>query len=430
MMPDSTQKPLWTGRVFTPPTPPQNMRQIETLVVGGGIAGLSTALHLSRAGKEVAVMEAGTTLGLATRASAGIVTGQLVRNTPHSILKHMGPETGGRLLEAVAASPREIFSLIRDENLDCDAIQAGFLAPFFNSEEKWQAAVTDWARWRDDVDLIDAAETRRLSGCRDYLGAICDRSGGGINPAAYADELGRCVIKHGGTILFDTHVEKIEPLAHAGASRWRVWHSGGTTDARHVVLAANGGNALLHPALKQSLLPLPVLELATAPLPHDLREKILPAGHTLTDLSTDVFSIRYSPEGKLITAMPASGNAVDWPRLTASVNDRCTRAIPGWRHQEIENAWIGTAWLFSDCVPRMPLLAPGLLAIQACNGRGLAINTVAGADAARFVESEGRDLPRLPATLPRSISGFAIARHAPRLIMTAARVWGRLKKMC
>lgn len=427
-MQPSAQRPLWQGRPLPDLPPAAGIHEAETVVVGGGIAGLSTALHLARSGQDVIVLNAGAAMGLATRASAGIIAGQPVRNTPDSLIKRLGREEGQRLIGAIAASARETRALIQDEELRCDLMPNGFLAPFFGTGQRERAVVESWRPWRQDVSLLDKAQTAFLSGCSGYAGAVLDASGGALDPAAYADELARRIIKHGGRIHNGTQVTAVTRQEGQGALRWQVSFASGMARARNVILAANGGNPMLHRALRHSVLPLPVLEVATAPLAAHLQQHILPQRHALTDLATDVFSIRFDTHGHLITAAPAPDH-LDWSQIERTINTRLEKAIPGWEYTPLASAWTGTAWLRSDCIARMPILDEGLLAIQACNGRGLAINTLAGHDAAAWILSGGRDRPRLPTGRPPAIPGFALARHIPRLMMGAARLTARLKQM-
>ena len=64
---------------------------------------------------------------------------------------------------------------------------------------------------------------------------------------------------------------------------WRCQTPGGTIRAQRVVLAANGGNAALHPAMRGTTLPLHVFQFATAPLDAGQRQAILPEGGGYTD---------------------------------------------------------------------------------------------------------------------------------------------------
>lgn len=396
------------------------LAQAEVAVVGAGVSGLSTALHLAREGREVIVLEAAARPEGATGASAGIITGQIVRKTPAAVLRRLGADTGRALLQAVAESARYTFDLIRDEALDCAPMQTGFLAPFpARSARAVTALAAGWTPFRNDVSIIDAETTRALTGCRGYGGALLDSGGGGLDPVAYVDALARCVMERGGIIHRNTPVTAISQRADG---RWELSMAGGTITAQKLILCANGGNTLLDARLASSVLPLGVCEVATAPLPADMQRWILPRQHMLTDLSTDVFSIRYDTAGRLITAYPAP-EQIDRTQIEKAINRRLASMLPAWRHMPLEHVWVGTAWLNTDLLPRITMLAENAVAIQACNGRGLAINTIAGREAARWASADaGGYRTLLPMRPPRSVAGFALARHVPRLLMGAARI--------
>lgn len=82
----AVEKPEWAGhqRVLLPEKPvpanttPLPISDIDTLVIGAGIAGLSTALYLARAGMPVAVVERGYANGLASGGNAGSLHAQLL----------------------------------------------------------------------------------------------------------------------------------------------------------------------------------------------------------------------------------------------------------------------------------------------------------------------------------------------------------------
>lgn len=392
----------------------------EVVVIGAGVAGLSTALHLARQGREVMVLEAAARPEAATGASAGIVAAQIVRKSPTAVLRHLGEDAGSALLRMVAESGRYTFDLVRSEALDCAPMQTGFLAPFpARSARTATKIAAAWTPFRQDVTVLDSITTRALTGCRGYDGALLDRSGGGLDPVAYVDALARRVMERGGVVHRETPVTAMSRRPKGG---WHLTVPGGEVVAGRIVLCANGGNAALDQRLAGSVLPLGVCEVATSPLPADMREAILPQNHVLTDLSTDVFSIRYDSDGRLITACPAP-EQVDHAQIERAINRRLLTMLPAWRPMPLERVWVGTAWLNTDLLPRVAVLADDAIAIQACNGRGLAVNTIAGREAARWASAGTRGYRMaMPMNPPRRVVGFALARHVPRLLMGAARI--------
>jgi glycine/D-amino acid oxidase-like deaminating enzyme len=391
----------------------------DVLIVGAGIAGLSLGLHLNATRTNTVILESENDANAATGASAGIIAPQLVRTTPNAVLKRLGSDTGARVLRMIAESGRYTFRLIEQLKIECGARQSGFLNPVTGQPGARAHAqlVEEWRPFRDDLRWIDATEVRALSGCRGYSAAIVDPTGGGLDPLAYSRGLAKAIRAGGMPLHYNSRVLSLT----RSADGWLARTEAGEVSARRVVLCANGGNATLHPSLAQTILPLPVCEVATQPLPAALREKILPQGHTLTDSSTNVFSIRFDPAGRLITACPGR-QKIDYARINHLINLRLTALIPDYRSTPLEYIWQGTAWLNSSLLPRVLLVEDGLMAVQACNGRGIALNTIIGRELGRWMANPNAGLPMVPIEEPRRVAGFMFARYLPELMMGGAAI--------
>jgi glycine/D-amino acid oxidase-like deaminating enzyme len=399
--------------------------QTDVAVVGGGIAGLSTALHLSAESVEVVVLDAGREALSATAASAGVVAPQLVRTTPNGVLDRLGQERGARLLHLLAESGRYVFDLIRAEAIDCAAQPHGFINPVASGADAEQVRrlIEEWAPFRTDLKFAGVDETRDLTGCLGYTASLVDPSGGGLDPVAYVQGLAARLPPSLVRLIRDT---KVLSMRREGGS-WALRTAEGLVLAKTVMLCANGGNARLHPALAKTILPLPVYEVATRPLAPSMRAQILPKGHALTDASTDVFSIRLDRDGRLITACSA-GAVMGRDALTTQINRRLVATIPAYEATPLDYAWKGTAWLNSDLLPRILRVDEGLFAVQACNGRGIALSTIIGREAARLAIQPATYQPLVPLQRPRPVPGYAVARHLPGLMMLGAAVVKKFRR--
>jgi glycine/D-amino acid oxidase-like deaminating enzyme len=412
---------LW--KAVNPPPPPatplHGRLSTDVLIVGAGIAGLSLGLHLDTTRTDTVILESENDANAATGASAGIIAPQLVRTTPNAVLKRLGSDTGARVLRMIAESGRYTFGLIDQLHIECGARQSGFLNPVTGQQGARGHAqlVEEWRPFRDDLRWIDAAEVRALSGCRGYSAAIVDPTGGGLDPLAYSRGLAKAIRASGMPLHYHSRVLSLT----RSADGWLARTQAGEVSARRVVLCANGGNAALHPSLAQTILPLPVCEVATQPLPATLREKILPQGHALTDSSTNVFSIRFDPAGRLITACPGR-QTIDYARINHLINLRLAALIPDYRSTPLEYIWQGTAWLNSSLLPRVLLVEDGLMAVQACNGRGIALNTIIGRELGRWMANPNAGLSMVPIEEPRRVAGFMFARYLPELMMGGAAI--------
>ena len=121
-------------------------------VIGGGITGLSAALHLARAGVPTAVLERRRVADGASGRAFGNVVPYAKHQHDH-ILKHFGAAAGQRIVDALAAGPDVVYGLVRRHGIACEAVQNGliFAAHDKAAETALQARA---AYWRDRVDVV------------------------------------------------------------------------------------------------------------------------------------------------------------------------------------------------------------------------------------------------------------------------------------
>src|SRR3954467_7432942 len=89
---------------------------VDMAVVGGGIMGLSAALHAARIGLSVRVIEA-RNIG---QGASGLNGGQVIpglKYDPDWLIEHFGGERGEALVAFAASTADAVFDLIRDEQL-------------------------------------------------------------------------------------------------------------------------------------------------------------------------------------------------------------------------------------------------------------------------------------------------------------------------
>src|SRR5271168_1275268 len=111
----------------SPPTPllEENLRA-DIAIVGGGITGLSTALHAAEAGAEVVLLEAEDPGFGASGRNGGQVNPGL-KPDPDTVERDFGQDLGGRMNALAGAAPSLVFDLIKRHGIRCDARQNGTL---------------------------------------------------------------------------------------------------------------------------------------------------------------------------------------------------------------------------------------------------------------------------------------------------------------
>jgi glycine/D-amino acid oxidase-like deaminating enzyme len=108
---------------------------------------------------------------------------------------------------------------------------------------------------------------------------------------------------------------------------------------------------------------------------------------------------------------------------------RIERFVPGLAIAGFEHRWHGVASLTPDFLPRFWRVGPGALAVTACNGRGIALNTALGPVLARHLCGEvGEDALPVPVTDPQPLRHPRLSAAAPGAMLLFAGLHDRWAK--
>ncbi|MEI9413323.1 NAD(P)/FAD-dependent oxidoreductase [Mesorhizobium sp. Cs1321R2N1] len=401
---DRRERPTLQGRL-----------DVDLAIVGGGFSGLSTALHAAEKGISVAVLEAEIIAWGATGRNAGFVVPNFARMDPDNILAHLGPERGERLIDFAAGSADLVFGLIRRHGIDCDAVQNGWIQPAHSSGalQKAKSRADQWARRGRPAVTLDRQAVEALTGVRGYVGGWMDHSGGVLNPVAYARGLADAAENAGARIFEQTRVTSVDRVTNG----WALETPSGSVRAAKVLIATNAYGGSLSPLLRRTYFPLKVFQIATAPLPLEIRTRLLPGGQGVGDTRRNLFTFRFDADNRLISGgMHILGTGADtrvpqaiWRRLASQLD------LPDL--PPLAYSWSGMAAVEPDFLPHLLDLGPGLIAGRACNGRGIAMTTAMGKVLADWAAgTDARDLP-LPFAPPAPIPFHALLRHAPNMLL-------------
>lgn len=397
----------------------------DVAVIGAGVAGLSSALHLAKSGLSVVVIEAEVPGAGATGQSGGLLAPDFIRHTPSQIEKIFGQEDGEKLIRLVGKSTEQCRQLIKENNISCDLQWDGFLTPAHNKaiSRQLQNRAEEWKIRGYNVDYISETELKGRIKSNHYCGAIYFKDGGSLNPLSYIRGLVSEVLKHGGEIYINSPVTGLKQCEGG----WQVKTNYGFVEAKKVILAANGGNSSLHPALKNTILPLDVYEYATNVFSNEQYLETLPFNQAFTDKQSYIFTARFDVSKRLIGALPGSIFKRDRKSLISEATKRTTSHFPFLREFTIDYLWQGTAWLNTSLLPKVYDLKDGAYAIQACNGRGIAINTVLGKEVAEVIIHNDPKYLSLKLSKPGPIRGYGVVQYVPSLLMALAYLKNKIK---
>ena len=241
------QKPEWGGhrRAFLPLQPslsatePLPVEKASVAVIGAGIAGISTALFLARAGIDVVVLDRGWPNGQASGGNAGSLHAQLL-SFDHGAKAEGGGSPAAKTLPLQRDSILLWQQLERELEADFElAITGGLMVAETPSDLAFLAEKTKVERaYGMDCDIVGAAELRTLEPALDtvFIGAAFCPQEGKINPLFATQRLLSAAVAAGARVLSLTNVTAIERAADG----FVVTTDRGRMKARRIVNAAGG----------------------------------------------------------------------------------------------------------------------------------------------------------------------------------------------
>ncbi|MBB2190242.1 FAD-binding oxidoreductase [Gluconacetobacter azotocaptans] len=408
-----------TARPAVPTPPLTGEIRVGTALIGGGFTGLSAALHLAEAGHAVAVLEANAPGWGASGRNGGQVNPGL-KTLPSDVERDFGPERGARLAHAAWNAPDLVFELVERHGIACAAARGGTLR-VATSDDQIPALrqLTDECRARGgDVAWLDDAAIAARTGTGRYRAALLDRRGGQVNPLGLARGMAQAAIGHGAQIFGGTRALSLR----RDDGCWRIGTRNGAVRADRVVFATNGYADRLWNRLRRTVVPASSAIVATAPLPPDIRARILAAREVLYELGEITTYYRIDDAGRLLIGGRSSLAERSGPGAFPFLQRHALTLWPFLHGVQWTHGWNGHVAVTLDHYPHWHEPMPGIIACVGYNGRGVAMATLLGREIARRALGATTEDILLPPSPIRPIPFHA----AWPLGVTAKIIQGRL----
>jgi glycine/D-amino acid oxidase-like deaminating enzyme len=354
---------------------------VDACVIGGGLAGLTTARELARAGWSVVLLEARRIASSASGRNTGFVLPGFAADAE-------------KLIERVGFDRTKSLWGLSRAGLDYvrDTVQAAPGGAGIDPAEGWlYVSKTD----NDDAFLryvrllgelgceIEGWPTERVRAVlhsERYFHAVNFVRAITIHPLNYAQSLAAAAERDGARIFEGTPALSIDP---AGV-RKRIVTPSARLRANHVVLCGNVQLGALVPRLAATLLPITTYVVTTAPLGPQLSEAINYHG-AVSD--TDLADNHYRVVGG--DRLMLSGRSTTWARnprryvraLTADIR----KTYPQLKDVKVDYAWAGTLGNTVHRMPQIGELGPGVWLASGFGGHGLNTTAMAGNLIARAI---------------------------------------------
>ncbi len=370
----------------------QEPANVHTVIVGGGFAGINTALGLAERGISALVLEQNNVgFGASGRNGGFVFAGYSLGE--HALFNALGANLAKAWYQRTQAAVNLIRQRINRYAITCDAVDAGVLwANWFDDSavlSTRQSVLSE--HFASDWRTVSKAELATMLNTTHYSGALFERNALHLNPLRLLRGLAEAARTQGARIVENVQVESVTSIANltdgmspANSSnnrRWRVITSHGIVECSHVVLACGGylaGKlAQNQPALRNAVLPIATYVIATEPLGTRLKDVInTDAAVYDTRFAFDYY--RATPERRIVWGGRINVRDAAPKQVTKMLRADMIRVYPQLKNVKIEYAWSGLMSYATHEMPQIGQAQPGLWHAQAFGGHGLAPCCVAG----------------------------------------------------
>jgi len=353
---------------------------VDVCVIGGGLAGLTTAREVARRGWSVALIEAGRIAANASGRNTGFVLPGFAA-APDSLIARVGAARTKDLWALSQTGLDYVRDSIREEAMTGAAAREGWL--YVSKTDDGDALmhlVQLLGEFGCEIEGWPIDRVRAVLRSERYFHAIHYPRAIHIHPLNYALGLAAAAERAGARIFEETPALSIDP---AGV-RKRIVTPAARLRADHVALCGNVQIAALMPQLAAALIPITTYVITTGPFGPRLGEAI-GYGGAVSDSDLADNHYRIIDGDRLMW----SGRATTWRRdprryvraLTADIN----KTYPQLGDLTVDYAWSGTLGNTIHRMPQIGELGAHVWLASGFGGHGLNTTALAGNLIARAI---------------------------------------------
>lgn len=409
-----------TSTPLPPFAPLHGTQKADVCIVGAGYTGLSAALHLAQAGRDVVLLDA-QRVGFGASGRNGGQLGSGQRMDQDALEALVGDAEAAKLWALAEDAKALVKSLIAAHDIDCSLKPGVAHTASTRSDLRHLHAYADHLAGTynyDQIDVLDHAALQSVCPSPDYLGGTLDMGAAHLHPLRYALGLARAA----GTAGVRIHERSAVRDITAGLPA-TVHTDAGSVKAEHVILACNGYLGGLNRRVAARVMPINNFIIATEALGARMAQ-VLPRDVAVADSRFVVNYFRRSSDGRLLFGGGESYGYRFPADIAATVRKPMRRIFPALADVKIDYAWGGTLGITMKRLPYLMRSGPNILSASGYSGHGVGTATHAGQLMAHAIEGQTGGFDTL-AALPTTPFPGGTALRSPLLAL--AMSWYALR---
>jgi len=395
----------------------------DVCVVGGGIAGCSTALHLAERGYRVVLLEAEVIgWGASGRSGAQAITGVACGQSKLESL--VGAEDARRIWDMSVEALALQRELIQKHAIDCDYVAGQMhvaLKPRQERELREEIEMLDHHYGYRSARMVERDELRSLIASDRYIAGTFDPLCGHLHPLKYTQGLAAAAERLGVKIF-----EHSRALSYTQATGLTVRTARGEVRCRQLAFCGNAWLGPTAPALARKIIGVGTYIVATQALGAERAAALIRNNAAVTDINWVIDYFRRSADHRLLFGGRVSYSGLDPLGTKRATRARMLKVFPQLADVDVDYAWGGLVDITLNRAPHFGELERDVYFVQGFSGHGIALTGLAGKLLAEAISGQRERFDIFARIRHRDFPGGDALRR-PALVL--AMLWYRLRDL-
>ncbi|MBT6125598.1 MAG: FAD-binding oxidoreductase [Halieaceae bacterium] len=387
--------------------PLQGEVSADVCIIGGGYTGLSSAIHLRKAGYSVALLEANKIgWGASGRNGGHVGTGQ--RADQETLEKLVGLDRAKALWQLGLEAVDTVCDLVSEFQIDCELKTGNLHVASKAKEQPWLIEEAEHLQKVYDyqqIRYVDSSELADMTSGRGFHGGVLDEGSRHLHPLNYALGLAKAADTLGAELYEGSRV-----LSYTEGHQVCVKTDSGTVKSKYLVLACNGYLEKLEPRTAGRIMPINNYMLATEPLPEALARRLI---RDDTSMSDSLFVIDYwklSADNRMLFGGGESYSRRFPADIGNFVRKYMLRIYPELETTRIDYGWGGTLAITLNRMPDFGRLSSQVFYAHGYSGHGVPTATLAGKLLAEVIAGSAERFDVMASVPSRTFPGGTLLR--------------------
>jgi len=327
-------------------------KKADIVIVGAGYTGLSAALTLSQAGRNVVVLDA-EEIGFGASTRNGGMLGSGHKISTDQATRQYGSKIAAQIHEEANASLAFTTNLIKENNIDCELQICGRLRTAWTPQDH-----IDMSKNLEKLKAIESFNSNMIepelmpnSIKTDlYFGGQFYEDHGAVQPRKFHYGLLQIALKAGAKVFGKSTVTKVKPVSKDTDIGFKVFISNTTIQCDQVLMATNGyTQPSLSKHLSRRILPIPSYIITTEDIGVERVQSLLPGGHCMVETRKRYCYYRATPCGRrIMIGTRAAMHSITAEQALPTLRKMLIEIFPSLVDVEISHCWTGyTGFSFS-----------------------------------------------------------------------------------